>query len=178
MPLHLRFIADFAFIWKFSGGRLDWEYIAQTVEKAGIAAPFWNAVVVVHKLINPPGMDEILKEFYVNKITDNSFVDMTVSRLRDEHRSAELSWLVALTAEEKNPFKRFLKAIGVLFPPRSYMKEAYPQWTGFPWILLAYIARIFKAGLNLNLKNYIMAYRAGKMARRVVSLEGDRPRRD
>lgn len=168
MLFHLRFVADFAFIWKFSAGRLDWKYISQVVERASIRAPFWNTMCVAYKLINPPGMAEVMGNFNAWKIVDNSFVEMTVSRLLEGRRSAELSWLVALAAEEKNPFRRLLKLFEVVFPPRTYMAEAYLQWDHFPWFLFAYAARILKVLRNFNLRNYIMAYHAGKMARRVV----------
>jgi len=178
MPFHLRFVADFAFIWKFSAGSLDWKYISQAVERASVRVPFWNTMCIAYKLINPPGMAEVMTNYNAGEIADNSFVDMAVSRLRDGHRSAELSWLVALAAEEKNPFRRLFKSFEVVFPPRAYMAEAYPEWASFPWFLFAYAARIFKVLRNFNLRNYLMAYQAGKMARRVGDPENDPARRD
>ncbi|GEM_PF-2901277 len=167
LPLYLKFVVDFAFMWKYAGGRLDWEYLADAVERSGANAPFWNAVVVAARLIEPPGLSETLTRFDVESKVDGDFVSMAASRILEGRWTGDLSWLVALAAEETSPMKRLYRTLQVVFPPRSFMAEAYPRWNRFPLIYLAYFVRLFKVAWNFDWKNFIMAYRAGKAVRSV-----------
>ena len=60
--------------------------------------------------------------------------------------------------------------VQVVFPPRSFMKQAYPRMSRFPLICFAYIARIFRVAWKFNWENFIMAYRTGKAARRADTM--------
>lgn len=167
LPLHLRFLVDFAFIWKYANESLDWEYINGRIERAGLVVPFWNAISICCRLLDPAGSREVLDKYNAAGKADLIFVDMMISNILSGDKHKDLSWLVILAAEEKNPFKRILKSVQVIFPPRSFMAEAYPKWNGFPKIFVAYIARLIKVTRKFNLNNFIMAYRAGRVSRSV-----------
>ena len=167
VPLHLKLVSDFAFIWNFRGRRLDWKYIDRKVREMGVVTPFWNAVSVSGKLLDPPGFDEAVASFGIESKADGGFVDMLVSSILDGESRGELSWLVVLAAEEKNPLKRVYKYLQVLFPPRTFMRQAYPDWDKFPKSCFAYVVRLFKVLRNINFTNFAMARKAGRMSRTV-----------
>ncbi len=174
VPMHFKFVIDFAFIWRYLGGNLDWDYLAGAASEWGIEPSFWNAIKLCEILLEPPGLEEKIKLYGGYKKVDSGLVGMLSDRIYEGRRLPELSWLVALAGEEKSLTGRLYRMFRAVFPPESYMTRAYPDLKGFPRSWFAYLLRIVKVLRGFDLAGHLMAYRAGKAARSAAA----RSRRD
>lgn len=162
---HLKFLADLEALYHGTSGSLDWEYIFNSANKAGIEVAVTHPIVLSYELLKQDWLKCELEKEEVFERVHRDFIDELARDIREGRQIPEMSWMVARMGEAKGLWDKLKILWRIIFPSWGELSEIYPQWASSRFWFLAYVQRIFHLIGTFRLADFRKAYKAGSVIR-------------